>query len=165
MELLAKDERVICIGQNVLYSGAIAINETVAAFPLSRKIEVPIFENTQLGICIGLSLYGFVPLCIIPRMDFLIIAADQLINHLDKIEAMSVGRFKPKVIIRTGVGAKTPLDAGPQHTQDHTEALRQLLTNIDVVKLTEAEQIVPAYEAALNSERSTILIELAELMR
>jgi len=165
MELLAADERVICIGQNVIYSGAIAIDETVRAFPLARKIEVPIFENSHVGICTGLSLYGFIPLCIIPRMDFLIIAADQLINHLDKIEAMSAGRFKPKVIIRTGVGAKTPLDAGPQHTQDHTEALRHMLTNIDVVKLERAEEIVPAYKRALESERSTILIEIAEMMR
>lgn len=165
MELLAADERVLCIGQNVIFSGAIAVNETVKAFPLARKIELPVMENSQMGICIGLSLSGYLPLAIFPRMDFLIIAADQLVNHLDKIEQMSCGRFKPKVIIRTCVGAKTPLDAGPQHTQDYTAMLQTCLTNIDVVKLGKAEQIVPAYKRALESERSTILIELAEKMK
>jgi len=165
MQMLAEDERVVCIGQNVIYSGAIDINKTVECFPDNRKIEVPIFENTHIGICTGLSLCGFIPLCIIPRMDFLIIAADQLVNHLDKIELISSGRFKPKVVIRTSIGAKYPLDAGPQHTQDHTEALKLLLTNIDMIKLEKVEDIVPAYQRALESERSTILIELGERMR
>jgi len=98
-------------------------------------------------------------------MDFLILALNQLVNHLDKFEAMSRGDFRPKVIIRTAIGAKSPLDAGPQHTQDHTEALRHLLTNVDVVKLEEAEQIVPAYKRAYHSERSTILIEISEKVR
>ena len=39
-------------------------------------------------------------------------------------------------------------------------ALEALLTNVDVVKLVEADTIVPAYKRALESNRSTILIEL-----
>lgn len=165
MELLARDERVICIGQNVIYPGAIAVNETVECFPLSRKIEVPIFENTHIGLCTGLSLCGFIPLCVIPRIDFLIIAADQLVNHLDKIEEMSSQQYCPKVIIRTCVGSKNPLNPGPQHCQDHSEALKHLLTNVNVVKLKRAEDIMLAYKDALASDKSTILIELAEKMR
>ena len=123
---------------------------------------MPVCEDLQLGICIGLSLEGLIPVCIYPRMDFIILAMNQLVNHLDKITAMSLGQYKAKVIIRTQVGSTKPLNPGPQHSQDHTEALRHLLTNVTVIKLTETDEIIPAYCEALDSDKSTILIELAE---
>ena len=161
MRLLAEDERVIFIGQNVVYSGAVAIHQTLEDLPASKKLELPVAEDMQMGLSIGLSLEGYIPVSIFPRIDFLIIAVNQLVNHLDKIEEMSCERFKPKVIIRTGIGNTKPLNPGPQHCQDHTKALKALLTNVDVVKLVEADTIVPAYKRALESSRSTILIELA----
>lgn len=162
MNLLAEDERTIFIGQNVIYPGAIAIHKALKDIPTSKKLELPVVEDMQMGISIGLSLEGFIPVSIFPRMDFLIIAANQLVNHLDKIEEMSHSQFKPKVIIRTCIGSKKPLNPGPQHCQDHTEALKALLTNVDVVKLTEAEEILPVYKQALESEKSSIVIELNE---
>ena len=44
---------------------------------------------------------------------------NQLVNHLDKLPLWG---WHPKVIIRTMVGQTTPLDAGPQHTQNHSDA-------------------------------------------
>lgn len=164
MELLAENKRVIFIGQNVLYPGSV-VYETLESIPAKRKIEVPVFEDTHMGISIGLALGGYIPVSIFPRMDFLIIATNQLVNHLDKIQEMSSGRFKPKVIIRTAIGATRPLYPGAQHCQDHTIALQHLLTNIDVVTLVHTGDIVPAYKHALESSRSTILIELAEKVR
>lgn len=163
MEMLAANGRVLFIGQDVIYSGVSMIHETLKNVPRSQKIELPVAEDMQLGMCTGLALAGYIPVSIYPRMDFLILASNQLANHLDKIEEMSCGQFKPKVIIRTVVGSKKPLHPGAQHCQDHTRALECLVPNIDVVKLGIAEIIVPAYKAALGSERSTILIELAEL--
>lgn len=164
MQLLAENKRVIFIGQNVLYSGG-TVYETLENIPEDRKIELPVLEDTQMGMSIGLSLEGSIPVSIFPRMDFFIIATNQLVNHLDKIAEMSCGRFKPKVIIRTTIGATKPLHPGAQHCQDHTIALQHLLMNIDVVKLVNAKDIVPAYKQALESDKSTILIELAEKVR
>lgn len=161
MTLLGQDRRVIFLGQSIRYPGH-AMFGTLVNVPMPKRIELPIFEDIQMGMSIGLSLEGYIPISIYPRMDFLIIATNQLVNHLDKIEGMSRGH-KPKVIIRTMVGSKVPLDGGPQHTQDHYEALKLMLTNIDVVKLIKAEEIVPAYRKALESERSTILIEMGDL--
>lgn len=162
MEMLAADKSVIFVGQSIRYSGHVMYG-TLENVPMSRRVELPVFEDVQMGVSIGLSLEGYIPVSIYPRMDFLIIAINQLVNHLDKIEEMSCGQFKPKVIIRTMVGSKVPLDGGPQHTQDHTEALRHLLTNVDVYKLTEKNSVVMAYRKALESVRSTILIEMADL--
>ncbi len=161
MTLLAEDKRVIFLGQSVRYPGHVMFG-TLENVPMSRRIELPVFEDTQLGISTGLALEGYIPVSIFPRMDFLIIAANQLVNHLDKIEQMSCGQFKPKVIIRTMVGSTSQLNPGPQHYQDHTEALKNLLTNIDVVKLVDPEHIVNSYREALHNRRSSIIIEMAD---
>ena len=84
---------------------------------------MPVFEETQLGMSIGLALEGYIPISCYPRFDFLIIALNQLVNHADKINLLTNNQFNSKIIIRTLVGSTYPLDGGPQHTQDHTLAL------------------------------------------
>ncbi len=77
---------------------------------------------------------------------------------------MSSKQLKAKVIIRTSIGSKNPLDGGPQHTQDHTQALKKMLTNVEVIKLKKTNQIFKAYKKALNrrDNKSTLLIEYGD---
>ena len=163
MELLSTDPRTIFIGQSVKYSGN-AIYNTLKGIPDDRKIETPVFEETQMGLSIGLALEGFIPVTCYPRFDFLLLAINQLVNHLDTMEEMTRGTFTPRVIVRTSIGAKVPLDGGVQHTQDHTEAFRHLLHNINVVLLSNKEDILPAYKTALSRSDSkpSLLIEHGE---
>ncbi len=72
---------------------------------------------------------------------------------------MSRGQFVPKVIIRTKVGAKKPLNAGPQHVQNHSSAFRLMLTNVDVIEIFDVQEIPNAYRMALESKRSSIVVE------
>jgi len=162
MVLLASHPQTIFLGQSVVYPGQ-AMFDTLKNVPMERRIEMPVAEDMQMGMSIGLSLMGYIPISIYPRMDFLILAVNQLVNHLDKIKEMSDGEFAPKVIIRTLVGSKEPLDGGLQHTQDHTEGLRCMLTNVNVVSLIKADDIIPAYKSALQSEKPTVLVEMGEL--
>src|SRR3989344_2155623 len=162
MELLARDKRTLFLGQSVTFPGSVVFG-TLGTIDNSKKIELPIMEEAQAGMAIGLSLKGYVPVSIYPRMDFMWRAADQLVNHLDKIDEMSDGKFKPKVIIRTLVGSKTPFYPGLQHCSDYTDVFKLLFKNIDVVKLEKKEDIIPAYEKALKSNKSTILIEISDL--
>ena len=162
MTLLAKDKRTIFLGQSVAYSGN-AVYHTLKDVPLRKRIEMPVMEDSQLGISIGLSLQGYIPISIFPRMDFLMCAMNQLVNHLDKCEEMTNGEFKPKVIIRTVVGSTKPLYPGVQHCQDYTKGLVHILKNIEILELTDARAIVPAYKWALDSARSTILVERGDL--
>ena len=161
MEILGNNEKTIFLGQSVEYTGSV-IYGTLIKVPDRKKIELPIIEDTQMGMSSGLSLEGFIPVTIFPRMDFLILAANQLVNHLDKIQEISNNQFNPKVIIRTAIGSKFPIDSGLQHSSDYAEALKILLKNINVVKLTKSEDIVPEYKKALESDRSTILIEVSD---
>ena len=160
MEWLAEKDKTIFIGQSVKYSGN-AIFNTLKTLPDEKKIEVPVLEDLQMGLSTGMAMEGYVPITCYPRFDFLILACNQLVNHLDKIDYMSKGMMKPRVIIRTSIGAKKPLDGGVQHTQDHTDAFKHLLKNIDVVLLNEPAEIFPAFELAYEREdsKSTLVIE------
>ena len=157
MTLLGADPRTIFLGQ--WYSRFPA---TMADVPESKKIELPVIEEAQLGMSIGLSLAGFVPISCYVRWNFLLLATSQIVNHLDKLEVMSNSGYRPKVIIRTAVGSKRPLLPGCQSEGDFTTAFRFMLERFDIVTLKEPEDIVPAYTRALRSENSTILVEYGD---
>lgn len=162
MLMLASRPSTVFIGQNVLYDGA-SIYKSLAGVPTAQRIEWPVAEELNVGAAIGLSLMGFLPVVQIPRMDFLLRAADQIVLHLDKMEAMTAGQFRPAVILRTKVGSKVPLDAGLQHTNDLTAGFQAMLRNVYVVKITQPEQILPVYRAAeraaTDEQRSTLVVE------
>ena len=162
MRYLASQEHTLFLGQGVRYPGH-AMFSTLTDIPMGKRIEMPVAEDMQMGISIGLSLQGYIPVSIYPRMDFLIIAMNQLVNHLDKFKQMTHGEFCPKVIIRTMIGSKTPLDGGIQHTGDYNIGLCMMLDNVEVVMLEKPESILPSYSRALVSSGSTILIEKGDL--
>ena len=161
MKLLS-DNGYIFIGQNMVFGGT-SMFHTMTDIPIEQRIELPVFEDIQSGMATGMALEGLKVCSVYPRMDFLLLAMNQIINHLDKADMMSDGQFKPKVIIRTAVGSKEPLMPGPQHCQDYSTELAMMCWNIDVIKLNRAEDVYPAYEKALKSDKSTILIELPDV--
>jgi len=162
MKLLAEDKRVIFLGQTAYYPGS-PMYGTLEEIASEKRIELPIIEDTQMGMSIGLSLQGYVPVSLYPRMDFLICATNQLVNHLDKIEEMSNYQFKPKVIIRTAIGSTEPFYPGVQHCSDYTELFKLSLKNINVVKLEDSKKIISEYRNALENEKSTLLIEISDM--
>ncbi len=162
MTMLGHDPHTIFMGQSVRYPGT-AMFGTLKDVPDDKKIELPVAEELQMGQSIGLSLAGFIPISLFPRMDFLLCCMNQLVNVLDKTEQMSEERFKPKVIIRTSVGGKKQLDPGPQHCGDYHNELRTMCKNIDVYYLDSADIIYFSYQTALDSPRSSILIELGDM--
>lgn len=161
MEWLSTKSDTVFMGQAIGFSGH-AISNTMAKVPQDKRIELPVFEELQIGIATGMALEGWVPITCYPRFDFFILGLNQLVNHLDKMQDMSKGAMKPKVIIRVAVGSKVPFSAGPQHTQNHTEAMRKMLTEVEVVELIEPDQIFDAFKTAYESEKSTLIIEHSE---
>jgi pyruvate/2-oxoglutarate/acetoin dehydrogenase E1 component len=151
MTMLARDERTLFVGQNMRYDGQ-KMHASFSGVPMEKRIEFPVAEDLQMGFCTGLSLEGYIPICCYPRIDFMLLAANQLVNHLDKM----IG-FKPKVIIRVAVGSTQPLNPGPQHTQDHTAALSLMLKTIPVVEFEPG-----VYEEALEGTSPVVVVERME---
>ena len=163
MKWLGEKDDTVFLGQACKVSGH-AISSTLGEVPEEKRIELPVFEEMQMGISTGMALDGFVPVTMFPRFDFFILACNQLVNHLDKMRDMSKGEMTPRVIIRVAVGTKTPIDAGPQHTQNHTEAFRKMLTEVNVVEILEPEDVFPAFKEAyeMSDSKSTLIIEHGE---
>ncbi|MCB0337793.1 MAG: hypothetical protein KDD62_15860, partial [Bdellovibrionales bacterium] len=107
---------------------------------------------------------GFIPISIYPRWNFLLLAINQLVNHLDKVQTMTRAELAPRVIIRTSIGSERPLHPQHQHVGDFSDAIRSMCSTIEVVRLEEPHEIVPAYQKALtrNDGRSTILVEYGD---
>ena len=158
MDLLAEQSNSIFIGQAVEYKGT-ALTHQVKSFDSYKLLELPVAEEMQAGFALGLALEGYLPISLYPRMNFIILAMNQIINHLDKWEAMSCGISKPKVIMKAVAGSRYPLDPGHQHRANYTQAFKSMVTNIDVVGLLYPEQVFPAYQKALDTNKSTLIIE------
>lgn len=159
MNELAKDPRVIFLGQQVADQDFYA---TLKDIPLDRRIEMPVAEEMQMGISIGMALEGLCPVSIYQRMDFLPRAMDQIVNHLNIINKLSKGRFCPKVIIRTTIGSKAPLDTGLQHSKDLIKGF-QAFVDFPVLDLKTKEDITKGYGLARECSHSIILVERQDL--
>lgn len=163
MDCLAQDERTIFLGQAVACPGT-AMANTLKDVPRRKLLEMPVTEEMQMGITNGLAVAGHVPVSVFPRWNFLLLAANQLVNHLDKLALLSQGGYRPKVIIRTGIGSERPLHPQHQHIGDFTAAFRLLCPNIEVIRLEEPDEVFPAYQKALEREdgKNTILVEYGD---
>jgi len=166
MSLLAAHEKTIFIGQSVEFAGT-GMYDSLVHLPGVKKLELPVAEYLQCGLANGLAIQGWIPVSIIPRWNFLLMGTDQIINHLDKFLLMSDGACRPKVIIRVAVGSEHPVDPQDQHKGNFAEAFKCMLKTVEVIELERADQIVPAYEKALNRTdgRSTILVEFGDLSK
>jgi len=158
MNWLGVQDHTLFIGQAVRYAGT-GMYDSLVNVADDRKMEFPVAENFQMGFCTGMALNGFVPIAVYPRWNFLVCAADQIINHLDKLCTMSSGKSHPKVIIRVAKGTEIPVDPQDQHKGDFADAFQLMCKNIEIVRLKTPEQILPAYQRAYKANHSTILVE------
>jgi pyruvate/2-oxoglutarate/acetoin dehydrogenase E1 component len=163
MIYLSKDPRTIFLGQAVAYPGT-AMTNTLKSIPKNKLYELPVAEEMQLGISNGLALNGHIPVSIFPRWNFLLLATNQLVSHLDKFSIMSQGKFKTKVIIRTSIGSQRPLHPQHQHIGDFTEAFEKVLRTVEIIRLEEPSDIFPSYKKAIERKdgKSTILVEYGD---
>lgn len=158
MTFLGREHSAVFVGQSVR-AGGTGMTATLKGVPNEQKIEVPVFEDTQLGICTGLALDGYLPVCIFPRINFLLLAMSQLVLHLDAIPRFS--SYWPKVIIRTMVATPRPLDPGAQHLGDYSDQIEQMLRRTMVLRLLWCRDIEQAYRRAAREKHSTIIVEYA----
>ena len=152
MEYLAKNKNTVFLGQAVRVPGTAMFN----TLNKKKKIELPVAEEMQMGMSLGMALEGYVPVTIYPRWNFLLLATNQLVNHLDKISEISNNKINPQIIIRTAVGSVRPLDPQSQHRGDFSKAFKQICKNIDIYKISKANEVFKTYKKVLNNKKKNI---------
>ena len=149
------EEGAIFIGYNVAFGDAMG---TLKGVPKEQKLETPVAENLMAGLAIGMSFEGFIPVIYYERHDFMTVAADAIINHIDKIERISHGEFKVPVIIRAVTADAGPFYSGITHSQDFTEMFRSAVSFPVIDPVTGAD-VLNAVKGARESGKPMMLIE------
>jgi pyruvate/2-oxoglutarate/acetoin dehydrogenase E1 component len=161
MEMLAAHSDTIFVGQAVSFPGT-AVTRQLKMVDDDKKLEMPVAEEFQTGFCLGLALKGYIPVCIYPRFNFALLAANQIVNHIDKWPVLTDRNF-PKIILKVVVGSDEPLNPGYQHKGNFTDAFKHMCMTIEILELTYPDEIIPAYKTALNRTDgfSTMIVEHA----
>lgn len=156
MRELAADPATRFVGYGLITGRAMG---TLKGVPDGQLIEMPVAENLMVGAAIGMALAGLKPVVFFERFDFVPMAMDAIVNHLNAIPIISRGQFCPKVLIRVVVGNhRKPLHTGHTHTQDFSDAVRKMVT-FPVRQLHSAAEILPEYRRAMSNRCSSMLVE------
>jgi 2-oxoisovalerate dehydrogenase E1 component len=114
---MERDERVILLGEDIEgpYGGAFKVTKDLSQLFPGRVRNTPISELAISGLSNGLALHGKRPVTEIMFGDFIMLAADQWINHAAKFQYMYAEQVTTPVILRTPMGGKRGY--GPTHSQ------------------------------------------------
>ncbi len=160
MTFLAEKDNTIFIGQQIVYAGN-PMSTTLTNVSKEKMIELPVMEETQMGMSLGLSMTGKTVISFYPRWDFIISATNQLVNHVDKYEIMT-GK-KPSILIRLGKGSDVPLDPGVQHKNSYLNEFTSMCPHIKFHNLTDATTVYDTYINSYNEGGVHVLVEYPQL--
>lgn len=124
--LLKNHPNVFTIGQGLWspwYVGN-SMTDLDVEFGKERVIDSPVSEAACTGAAIGASLCGYRPVVIHPRVDFMILAVDQIVNQAAKWSHMLGGQAHPSVTIR-GI-----VNRGGEQGAQHSQALHAWFAHI-----------------------------------
>lgn len=114
---MTRDERVLVMGQGVddfkgFYGTTVGLAEQ---FGPQRVSDLPLSEEGTTGIAVGLALAGLRPIHTHIRMDFLLLAMNQIVNIAAKSRYMYGGQVSVPLVIRCVIGRSW--GQGAQHSQ------------------------------------------------
>jgi pyruvate/2-oxoglutarate/acetoin dehydrogenase E1 component len=116
-QLLEKDARVYVMGLGVpdpkgIFGTTLGLQEKYGP---DRVMDMPTSENAMTGIAIGSAIVGMRPIMTHQRVDFFLLALDQLINNAAKWRYMFGDQMRVPLVIRLIIGRGW--GQGPQHSQ------------------------------------------------
>lgn len=115
--VMENDPKCLTIGQGLWspwYVGR-SMDGLDKKFGVERVIDTPVSEQATTGMAVGASLNGYRPIVIHPRMDFMILATDQIVNQAAKWHHMLGGGRSPSMVVRGIVNRGG--EQGAQHSQ------------------------------------------------
>lgn len=115
--MLEVDPSVMLLGEDVCdpYGGAFKVTKGLSTRYPGRVLNTPISEAGVVGLGVGMALRGMAPVVEIMFGDFVMLAADQLVNHAAKYAAMYGLGTGLRLVVRAPMGAGRGY--GPTHSQ------------------------------------------------
>jgi pyruvate dehydrogenase E1 component beta subunit len=159
-EEMARDPRVLCIGEDIGISGGFGGAFTVTLglseeFGHERILDTPISEEGFIGVAIGAALAGLRPIADVQYGDFLFMAMDQVANQAAKMCYMSGGAVHVPLVLRVPVGATS---RGAQHAQS-LEAFFTHIPGLKVVAPATAYDAKGLLKSAVRDDNPVLIFE------
>jgi acetoin:2,6-dichlorophenolindophenol oxidoreductase subunit beta len=130
-QLLRGDPSVFLIGQGLWspwYAGG-SVHDLEKEFGRDRVIDSPVSENAITGAAVGAALAGMRPIVFHPRMDFMLLAMDPIVNQAANWSYLFAGRVKAPVVIRAVI------NRGGEQGAQHSQALQAMFAHVPGIKV------------------------------
>ena len=124
--LLGHDDRVFTIGQGLWspwYVGS-SMTDLDKTYGKERVIDTPVSELGTTAVAVGAAIQGYRPIVIHPRMDFMVLGTDPMVNQAAKWSYLFAGRSQAPVTVR-GI-----INRGGEQGAQHSQALHAWYAHI-----------------------------------
>lgn len=157
MELILRENpNALLLGQGIsdhkaVFGSTLGLQEI---FGPSRVIETPISEDAVTGISVGLALTGMYPIMTHIRIDFALLAMNQLVNMAAKYRYMFGGRHQVPMLVRMVVGRNW--GQGGQHSQS-LQSLFAHIPGLTVVMPSDSQSALDYYRYAASGYKNPVI--------
>jgi len=130
-QMMSAYKFVLLIGQGInspWYVGNTA-SGLLERFGSERVIDTPVSENAVTGVSVGAAIAGMKPIVVHPRMDFMLYAADPIINEAANWHYMFGGRSQAPVVVWCII------NRGQEQAAQHSQSLQAIFTHIPGLKV------------------------------
>lgn len=157
-QAMAADENVIVFGLGVddpraIFGTTAGLQEMYGS---ERVFDTPTSENAMTGVGIGAALNGIRPVMVHQRLDFFLLAMDQLVNSAAKWHFMFGGQGKVPITIRLILGRGW--GQGPTHSQN-LQAWFAHIPGLKVVMPATAEDAKGLLLESIQDDNPVVFLE------
>lgn len=152
-----RDKNVLLMGQGIDDNGAFyGTTADLQRIYQDRLIETPVSENAMVGVAVGLAISGKRPIIQFHRVEFALLAMEQIINNAAKMHYISKGQHKCPLVIRMIIGRGW--GQGPEHSQS-LEAMFAYIPGLKVLMPTFPEDYKGMLISAIEDDNPVVIIE------
>jgi len=130
-QMLRDDPRVFVIGQGLWspwYAGT-SLEGLDREFGRDRMVDSPVSENAVTGLAVGAALAGMRPIVFHPRMDFMLLAIDPIVNQAANWSFLFAGQVGVPLVIRAVI------NRGGEQGAQHSQALHAMFMHVPGLKV------------------------------
>lgn len=155
---MRRDDKVFVFGLDVDDHKAIqgSTKGLLEEFGPERIFGTPLSEDAMTGVAIGAAMRGFRPVHVHIRMDFVTLAANQLINMAAKMHYMTNGKYNVPLVVRAMIGRSW--GQGAQHSQSLYSMFAHV-PGLIVIAPSNAHDAKAGIIAAIRNNNPVIFVE------
>lgn len=155
---MERDSSVLVFGLDVDDHKAIqgSTKGLLERFGPARVFTTPLSEEAMCGVAIGAAMAGLRPIHVHIRMDFLMLAMNQLVNIAAKTHYMYGGAYKVPMVVRCMIGKSW--GQGAQHSQG-LHSMFMHVPGLKVVAPANAHDVKGCMIAAIRDDNPVIFVE------